>query len=88
MPRERIPEDPDFTPDWKKTLVGLLITAGVIVLFVAGVIFVTASLTAFTYQQSTMPPDVEAVLNASRQTSYALFAIGGGLVVIGLIERR
>ncbi len=88
MSRERIPEDPDFAPDWKKTLVGLLVSAGLILIFVALVLLVTAALTEFTYQTMVVPSDVQALLNTTRQTSYVLLVLGSGLLVIGYIERR
>lgn len=87
MLRQRFPNDRDFAPDWKKALVGLMITIGLILVFVGLILFVIAALTEFTYQATPIPPDVLGMLGTTRETSYGLLAVGGGLVVIAYIAR-
>lgn len=77
----------DFTPEWKKTIIGIVITAGLILLAVGATLLAIAALTESTYQSMVLPADVRILVDTTRQTSYALLAIGGGLVAIGLIER-
>ncbi len=87
MLRQRFPDDREFAPDWKKALVGLTVSIGLILLFVGFMLFVIAALTEFTYQATAIPPDVLAMLGTTRETSYGLLAVGGGLVAIGYIAR-
>lgn len=88
MTRERIPQDPDFAPEWRKTAIGLAISAGAVLLFVGLMLLAIAGLTEFTYQSMAVPASVQSLLATTRQTSYALLVIGVGLVVIGYIARH
>ncbi len=88
MPWWRSSEDYAFAPEWKKTLVGFVISIGIVLLFAGLTILAIAALTEFTYQNSAMPSDVQSLLGATRQTSVAIIAVGGGLVAIGYIVRH
>lgn len=87
MTRWGTSEEPDFTPEWKKTLIGVMISAGLILIFVGAMLLTIAAITEFSYQTMTLPPDVRGLVDTTLRTSYTLLAVGGGLIVIGYIAR-
>ena len=85
MPREEFPEHPDDVRDRRDTVLGFVISLGVVLMIFGVIALSLVGTTEYMHSPTGMTPDIQDALTTGRAVSFLLLLLGGAVIVVGSI---